>query len=392
MNSASSCIQTGSYTSSMVDINSPRAIFAFIYTGVVSASVIFIAPLLVGGLIGSRGLTQQQAGLMVSLETAFISLAALLGAVWINRIHWQQVTKAAALLLLLGNLGSIASESVAMIALNRCIAGFGAGSFIALTYGALAKSAGPDRNFGLFSMGQLGYAALSLWTLPRVLAEFGVNGIFVTLSLLSLGALLLFPWVPGHSQSDNLEKKATDQTAWVPAGLMLAAIFVFLAAQSSIWTYAERMGVFAGFTLPDVGFALAAGAAAGFAGAGCATWITNRYGRLAPITLMVIIKFIALYGLQYQNPLVLFIGLICALKFTWNFLIPFQLGLLAEIDHSGRAAVISSFVTGMGLSAGAALAALTVEGDNYGAVLMLSATCCLLSYLLMLAVMKLQSK
>lgn len=380
-------------STTMLGINNVRCIIAFIYTGVISASVVFIAPLLVGGMISSRGFSEQDAGLMVSLETASLSLAALLGTLWITRLNWRQVTLAAALLLLVGNLASLIADTLPVLMACRFISGFGAGTFVALTYGALSQSAHPDRNFGLFSMGQLLYAAASLWLLPYVVVEYNLNGIYAVLAVLATLALFMYRWMPHQHKPDiGATAHASTLRHLTPIILMLLAIFLFFAAQSSIWTYAERMGLFAGFEITDVGFALAIGAAAGFGGASCATWLNKRYGRFAPITILISVKLLALYFLLDNATFALFVTLICALKFSWNFIIPYQLGLLSEIDPSGKSAVISSFITGMGLSAGAALSALVVDSSGYDSVFFLSAACCLLSFLMMAIVIGQQNK
>jgi len=385
MSDVLTCNPTEEKETTMPSINDARALFTLIYTGVIAASVVFIAPLLVGGMIESRGFTQQQAGLMVSLETISLSLAALIGTLWINRLNWRRVTQLAAALILAGNLASLLAFELVPLMACRFVAGFGAGTFVALTYGALAQTSKPDRNFGLFSMGQLGYAAGALWMLPYLLPTYSLNGIYGVLAILITPALLLHRWLP--HQHKNVSHRTThgfNLQQLLPIIVMLAAVFLFFAAQSSIWTYAARLGLFSGFALTDVGFALAVGAAAGFAGASYATWLSQRFGRLGPMGVMAAIKLSALFFLLDKQAFGLFVCLICALKFSWNFIIPYQLGLLSAIDPSGKSAVISSFVTGMGLSAGAALAALVVNGEDYRNVIYLSAACCLLSFLLML--------
>lgn len=377
-------------------LDSPQSLIAFIYTGVVAASIIFVAPLLVGAMISSRGLSEQNAGLMISLETASLSLSALLGTLWLNRLDWQRVTQAAALMLTIGNLASLAAESFSTLLICRVISGLGAGTFVGLTYGALAQSRHPDRNFGLFSMGQLSYAAAALWLLPYVIDSYSLNGIYVVLTVLSVGALFMYRWMPREHGSASRSLSAVAQSDaplrnMAPVFLMLLAIFLYFVAQSSIWTYAERIGLFAGFELADVGTALAVGAGAGFAGASFATWLNKRYGRVAPITLMISVKLTALYFLVNVEAFALFVTLICMLKFSWNFLIPCQLGLLSEIDSSGKSAVVSSFITGMGLSAGAAMSAVIVNTHSYSGVTLLSAACCLTSLVLMLVVIAMQT-
>lgn len=384
MSDVSTCNPAEVYQETMPSINDPRALFAFIYTGVIAASVVFIAPLLVGGMIVSRGFSEQQAGLMVSLETISLSLAALVGTLWINRLDWRRIVQIAALLILGGNLASLFATTIAPLMLCRFVAGFGAGTFVALTYGALAQTAKPDRNFGLFSMGQLCYATGALWLLPQLLPAHSLNGIYAILSMLIAPALLFNRWLPQqHKNITHTTGLSANLQQLTPIVLMLGAVFLFFAAQSSIWTYAERLGLFSGLVLTDVGLALAVGAAAGFAGASCATWLSQRFGRLGPIALLVAVKLLALFFLLDKQAFALFVCLICALKFSWNFIIPYQLGLLSAIDPSGKSAVISSFVTGMGLSAGAALSALVVNGEDYSQVIYLSAACCLISFLLM---------
>jgi predicted MFS family arabinose efflux permease len=72
------------------------------------------------------------------------------------------------------------------------------------------------------------------------------------------------------------------------------------------------------------------------------------------------------------------------LALAWNVVNPFQLGVLAGIDPSGRALALAATVTGVGLALGPAIAAVAIGMGGYGAVLWLGGALSVISLALVL--------
>ena len=51
--------------------------------------------------------------------------------------------------------------------------------------------------------------------------------------------------------------------------------------------------------------------------------------------------------------------------FYWNFLLPLVLGLLAQVDASGRGSVLGGTMSSLGAAIGPLLAGLLIQGTNY---------------------------
>lgn len=375
----------------------------------------YMAPVMVGGLIASRGWTAKQAGLLISWEINALAWAALAGALWLHRADRRLASVCGSLALLIGNLGSLMVDGGSAFYALRLLSGIGSGTLMALAYGSLAQTADPHRNYGLFSMAQMVLATLCLAILPAlvngtgdshgVLATLlhavgvthalGINAYFGMMSILGAGAvlisLLVLPGGRGRAVPLSGAPKPPLRTLW-PVAVLLFAVFALMVSQNSIWTYVERMGVAAGLSSGVVGSVLALGALAGFVGAGTVAGLGARVPRPVMIVTCLLLQCGALALLATPFGIVGFTVALLLHKYSWNFMVPYQLGMMAEFERSGHAAVLSTFVTSLGISAGSGLAALVVDGSGFGAVLALSLGFALVYAVLMLVVHRYQRK
>ncbi len=122
----------------------------------------------------------------------------------------------------------------------------------------------------------------------------------------------------------------------------------------------------------------------GFVGAAIVASIGMRFGRFAPLVLSLALQLVCLWLLRGRATGTSYLVIVGAMALAWNITNPFQLGLLAAVDVSGRALALSATVIGIGLAAGPVIAAFSVSGDGYTSVLALSAVMAVVSMLLVL--------
>ena len=376
-----------------VNLNSFAGLISIIFPATVAILMSFLSPIVVGGLVDTNGWTERDAGLLVSTEMAVMAWSGLAGLLWLNRLSWKTVSVVAIGLLLGGNVASIFTyQSSEALLISRVFAGAGAGTLTALAYASLARSERPHRNYGLYSMSQMGMAMIFLTVLPVLLTgrsteEAGITGsllnwlgiplglgmsaFYITMAALGTIALLLsLIWFPQRPTTvDTVIARRSSINSWILPGTMLVAIVVLMMSQQSFWTYSERIGVNAGLNRSSVGSVLALGALAGFIGAGAATLIGNKISRPAVILMIFAVHIVSLASFLLTLNIYLFALGILLHKFSWNFTIPYQLGMLAEIEKTGKAAVLSTVVTSFGISAGAGFAALVVGDFGYKGVI-----------------------
>lgn len=372
------------------ELNSYRGLISLIFPATVAIMLPFLSPVVVGGLVDASGWSEKDAGLLVSTEIGVFAWAALSGLLWLNRIPWKWASLLGSSLLLVANLASLLfHESHTGLQISRAVSGAGSGILIALAYGSLARTTKPHRNYGFFSMSQMSMAIIFLAVLPVMLAGenetgfisnvlhavgiptgVGMSAFFAVMLLLStLSLLLALFWAPLRPTVAAPKLSSDGTIQWLFTGVMLLAIFTLMVSQQGFWTYSERMGVAADLSRSSIGTVLAFGAFCGLLGASSATAIGNNLPRPLVILLIFTIHILGLTCFLLPLNIYLFMLGVFLHKFSWNFMIPYQLGMLAEVEKTGKAAVLSTFITSTGISAGAGFAAFMVEDFGYRGVI-----------------------
>jgi len=153
---------------------------------------------------------------------------------------------------------------------------------------------------------------------------------------------------------------------------VLLSILLFWAEQNDVYAYAERIGNAAGIDGQFIGFSLGVANLTGFVGASLVAALGTRLGRLAPMVLstaLTVISFVVLMG--SVGPWTFLVAISTA-ALCWNIMNPFQLGILAGVDPTGRSLALAATVTGAGLALGPAIGALAIGAGGYPAVLWLA--------------------
>lgn len=367
---------------------SPRSLAAMVAVGVMGNSVLYIMPLLVGGMVTARGFTDQEAGYIASADLAGFALATFCATFWVNRWRWLKALLAALALMAIANVASTVVYDKILFAAVRCASGFGAGTLAAIATVALGRTENPDRNFGILFAAALGFATVALWGLPPLLERFGFNAAYwllVALAVLTVVAAVAVPQAEAHDAG-------AAGGSWGAAALLICAVLlsvlVFFAEQNSVWAYAERIGTGAGLSPGFIGMSLGLTTLVGVGGAGLVAWLGTRFGRFLPLLGATLLQLAGLVFLRGQPDAMTYAAACAALAFAWNVMNPFQLGILAEIDASGRALPLAATLTGVGLAVGPTLAALVLTGSDYEPVLRLACVLAVVTMLLMLPALR----
>ena len=155
--------------------------------------------------------------------------------------------------------------------------------------------------------------------------------------------------------------------------LCLTAVALFYVTIGSYWAYAERMGIGFGISMQQVHWLLSAGVLLSAAGCLSARAVGHRIGqsRALLLALGMLASTLLIHGLLPTATM--FIITLAVLQLCWNFIDIFQLGTLAILDPSGRAAALVPAAQGAALAAGPAAAGFVLgRGNGYTAVLLLA--------------------
>ena len=365
------------------NVDRPAAVFGVTALGVIGSIVFLLLPMLIGAFSENLALSAAQVGMMGSADMTGMFIAAVVATAWIRRYNWRAVAALACGLLIICHLLSGFVQTFAPLYLIRVSAGFAGGSLMSIALTSLGDTRHPDRFFALFVAGQLTLGGLGLWLFPGLLARFGLGGVFSALALVVLGAMLLIPFISQQgrkiepattSASSNRATKRTINPAMLPGVMALLACFIFNLGIMAVWAYLERMGNAAGLEASFIGSTLALSLVGALFGALLAAIIADRFGRVMPLVVTVMIQVVALLLLSGELSRNAFLVGVMLFSFGWNFPVAYQLAITVSIDVSGRLVVLFLSAVKLGYAAAPIVAAqLIMMGQGFTPVIVLSA-------------------
>lgn len=356
-----------------------------ILIGVMGNSVIYMVPLLVGGMVNDRGFSEAQSGYMASADLAGYAIATFLTAMVISRWSWHRLAYTGLVLMVGANIATTFAAELPAFAATRVINGLGSGILAALASVSVGQSENPDRNYGLLLAASLLYGTAALWGLPVLLAQLGLNGAYWLLVVQAATMMLAVPRLPQwHVPARRAATIGRRQGIWVLAGGLLAAIMIFWAAQNDVYAYIERVAHASGLSAGFIGFTLGMANLTGFLGASLVAVLGTRVGRLLPLVVATAILLVCIAVLARPLTPLVFLLSMGLTALAWNIVNPFQLGILAGVDSTGRALALAATMTGAGLAIGPAVGATAIGIGGYDAVLWVSGLFEVISLLLVL--------
>jgi DHA1 family inner membrane transport protein len=336
----------------------PRVIASVVLLAAAVSAILLIAPAVVGALITQYGFTPSQGGLMIAVELAGMSVAALPALWWMPRWPWARVIFIALLVMVAGNIACIYATSFTAFATLRGLTGLAGGSVMCICMAVMGKTTKTERNYGWWTVGQLVLGAVGLAILPRVLPAIGLQGLFVALAcLLGLCLLVAHLAVPTDSATPSLNVRANTSVLSAPALFGLVSILCFYIGLGGLWTYVERIGITAGLQPTLIGDHLTIASLFGIAGCGTAVLIGARFGRIGPLLLAFALIMAGAIGLLGMPSASRYLLATSCFKYAWTLALPFILACLSVHDRSGRLMAMTNFVIGAGLAVGPAIVA-----------------------------------
>ncbi|MGA6108839.1 MFS transporter [Pseudomonas solani] len=359
----------------------PRTrLLAIVLFAAIVPCVLMAAPAIATQYALQLGLGPAQIGQLFSAELAAMSLATLPAYLWQPRLDWRRVARDAALLFIVANLASAWASAFHPLMALRVVSALAGGTLMVLCIASAAQSQDRDRVYGLWVMGQLVLGAIGLWLLPPLFERFGLQALYLGLTLLMLLCLPLAGSFQGITPATRTLERASGGIGW-RALLALFAVLAFYVGLSGVWTFIGSIAGAAAIDPASSGRILAVATLLGIAGSACAALIGKRWPRGAMLLLGYALMTGAVLLLLDQPGLARFATAALVFKYTWTFALPFILACLADLDRDGRLMNTTNLLIGGGLALGPAIAGPLLESSvGMRGVLLLSATCLLLSF------------
>jgi MFS family permease len=346
----------------------------------------FIAlPFALGATIDGMGISTTQAGLLGTIEFAFIMLASFAISPFIARVPRRWVALAGILVAIILN---VVCATVHPLDYNtalvlRALIGAGCGITMAAGNATVANADDPERLSAHMSAGYVLLMMITCLIFPWAAERWGYQGVYLAEAgvMLSLCPFLMrlpqnAPKVVEKPKHGNVKGNMNV----IAAGAILLAMLVFATRDMSGWTFVERIGVNSGYTLHQVGQLLSFQAALGIAGPLLAAFLGSRKGLSIPIVLGIIAAGAPYYiMLVAPGSKIAFTIAALFLGGTYFFAQAYLIALAAELDRKGRiVAAAGGFVSG-GSAIGPVLGAYLIDnfgytGTSWASLLMVVAT------------------
>lgn len=352
--------------------------------GVASVSIYNIFPLFLGAAADDLGLSPDQIGFLAGAEVGALALAAIIAPLWINKLNWRVTVITATMIIIAGDLVTTQVETYTHLLVARFLTGFfGEGVAYALALALIGELRDPDRVFGFAVFGQVAVGAIGLYLLPPLIADSGADAPLIALAALALLVLPLLRWFPSASRKHKLASSA-------PVSFPIYMVFWGLIVHSiwylnvgAFWAFIERMGVAAELAVQAVGTSLAIAMVVGAVGALVAAAIGDRYGRLWPFCMTLAVQAALMLFMANTTLTVTILTTVMILyNLTWNFGLPYLLGMIATADSRGQFLVLTPAFQSIGTGGGPAIAGVIVVQSGFPAVNVFAAICCIVSLLL----------
>lgn len=341
-----------------MQVDKPTTIIAAVALSCIGVFGILSAPIIANILGVSLNLNADQIGMIVSAEIAGSALASILATFWIQKANWRLFAGVAvSVVVVLNILSGYQTDSMALVGL-RFLAGFvGQGTAFAVGIGIINSSSNPDRLFGFVVAAQVSIGVLTLLVLPGLGENYGIKGVLWPLGALALIVLPMIAWVPSKSPK-QVDTGAGEQIAAsaTPAIIALTILLIWCTGLGAVWAFLINIGVAAGLENTAAGQALAISTTIGIAGALAASALAGRGGRLAPVTIALLIQMAAIMLLQGELSFLRFAATCAVFQVFWNFTGPYLMGMVAASDASGRISVLIPVAQTGGFALGPAIA------------------------------------
>ncbi len=319
-------------------------IIAACFISAVSAGMVFNAfPVFLGAAADAYSLNDTQIGFLASAYIAGFAISSIIGAFLLRRVSWRRhgrlmLAITAVAFFLMSSLNNYTIAMVLLFILGLCLAQTFA--MVMCFFGDLPQV---DRLFALKVFSELLLAAVLLFILPAYILPMGgftaLLIFYVGLTLLALAALNFLP-----ERALSREEFHSQSLGVVPVWAWVAIFMLMInfGAYAGIMVFLERIGADAEFSATQIGTALSVSLLVGVVAALSAAFSSAKIKRGPVFILACLVAFIAFAMLFGNTELWRFVLALCLFNLAWNFALPFQMGLVDEVDSSGK------LITGLG--------------------------------------------
>jgi predicted MFS family arabinose efflux permease len=327
-----------------------------------------LSPTFVNAFV-SGGASLTVASRLAAAEFFAMALTLLGAPALVNRWDRRMLAIFALITAAAAQLLSIWVGPIAVVGLCRAAAGVGEGALYAVAIASLSGTATPDRAFGVaIASNQIAGTAL-LALIARASraspssAAMLITGIFILVNVVFIPVLRRRGRAQ-ESDSTVSRGKSMDAAGFRSILCGLAGMFLLSGGFGAVWPIVGQIALAHDVSNETIAATFSVVGFGGVTGGIAATLLGIRFGRLAPLifgtTGMVLCLLLTLTSL--------FVAATILIMFFWAFNLPYFFGPLADLDKSGRLAVMTGSMIPFGIAAGQMVAGPIVALGGFSAV------------------------
>jgi predicted MFS family arabinose efflux permease len=348
---------------------------AALILGAIAAQVIGglvpqVSPLMISGLMQGLALSERDAGLVISVELLALAATAIAIVPLLQRVTYRRICLAAAALAVVAQGASIFGTSLAEVTVLRALSGVGAGALYAVSLSVVAaRSANPDKVYSYFQI-VWALGSIALFTvggqLTGAFAQRGIFALMLGLTLTLAPMLLLLPRLrESVTVADAVQALPENRSSPVLGVMTLLVIGLCLVGSGAIYAFVGPLGERAGLDTSAVGYVLTAATLCGLAGAGAATALNVKWGRMIPLSGVFAGYTLVVAVLCFSQNATAYVVTVVGFVVIYYFSMPYLFGLAAALDRTGRWAAAGGSAFLLGCAAGPLFAGTMIEGAGY---------------------------
>jgi len=302
-----------------------------------------ISPFLTMAIMASLLLSEDQTGLVLSIELTVVAFTSAFLSKFALLVALRKILITGLVILIAGNMMSVMAESLDSLISYRVIAGFGAGLLLLGVNIGVAATPDPVRAFGFANTAGLIAAVILSLILPSLIDLYGLTGAYgalVVLALLCLPLIFLYKPVIQTVKTDAILTPLDIKTSKII--MLIVALLLTPAIYLSFYVFLGPIGTSTGLSMQFIGILLAIGQIEGVAAAAFASWLGSRFGILKPMMIALIVQTLAIVIATNTTIDWLFSTCFLVLNALFLFAMPYQLGIGAALDNTGRLAAIAA--------------------------------------------------
>ena len=375
----------------------PTSIIAALFLGCVGVFAIMAQPILVEVLVAKLNFDRGAAGGISAVEALGTALGPVLAMFWMQRVSWRLAAVVALLVVVGGNaISSVQTDGTTLMALRFIVGLLGEGTAFALAIAIVGGTQQKDRNFAFLIAAQvvLGVVCFLVLPLPR---DAGISGVLLPLAGLALIALLTVGWIPqpAGGPQQHAAGAAAPSSPW-PALAALAVMMIWCTGLGAVWAFVKLLGV--DLTCHGcvneqkdaaaiaVGQALGLSTALAIVGALTAAALADRFGRILPVTIALLVQFAMVVMLRGEMPWLQFAATAATFQAFWNLTGPYMMGTVALNDATGKVSLLIPTAQIGGFFLGPTIVGAFLTAGSLSAVNTVAGVCILLALVLFIPV------